>query len=83
MDYQLLVMFAVPFILASLAVYFAWFRADSFQEYLRWNSQVFGRTPRGQTWLASKYYFWLMRGVVTCLFVITLIGMIIALREAF
>ncbi len=82
-DYELIGLVAVPFILSSLAFYLAWFRPDIYREYLRLNSQIFGGSQRGRAWLASKYYFWMMRGVVTCLFILILILVTLALREIF
>lgn len=82
-NYQLIIIVVVPFLLSCVAIYLAWFRADIFRAYLRWNSQVFGQTKLGQAWMASKYYFWLMRAVVTCLFILSMIVMLLALRELF
>lgn len=51
--------------------------------YLYWNSKIFGGTRRGREWMASKYYFWIMRLVATSLLIMSLVTMVIILYSYF
>lgn len=82
MDANFIVMAVMWFVFSSLGLYFAWFRSEQFRRFLRWNSELFGgNSSFGKAWLASKYYFWLMRFVATGLFILALITIILIIVD--
>jgi len=80
MNYQPLIIIAGWIILATVGFYIAWFQGDQFRKFLNWNSKIFGGgSSWGQAWLASKYYFWLMRLVTTGILILALITLVLFL----
>ncbi len=80
MDYRPIFMVTVWFLFSCLGFYIAWFRGDLFKELLYWNSRIFGwGSSSGKAWLASRYYFWIMRFVATGLFILALVTLILVL----
>ena len=82
-DAELIIIFGTHFALSCLGMYVAWFRAALFRRYLDWNSRMFSITARGRAWMSSSFYFWSMRVVVSCLFLLSLVGVVGLLIEIF
>lgn len=68
-SYMFILLALLLYIFACVGTYLAWFRPNTFRNYIRWNSLIYrGWSPRTERQMNSIVYFWIMRIVITGVF---------------